>query len=179
MFSVCAHNVPLTRCGDADDDPETGSHITVPAPGYVFADRSPVRPSSLSQYVVLNRFPQHCLIACSVFQWVLQYPLETVRRMMYLTFPEMDYTMEECIPTRRDENVIRWALWRPSEAAAIQNTDKPRVTIFVQPPWLVTEQDMALLARCASVRELPTPASLLVLIVMVSSPWRELMWESR
>lgn len=87
-------------------------------------------------------------------QWVLLYPLRTVRRMMYLTFPQTAiYVFHDRQTKPRDENSIRWVVWGPSDLDITRAADmnRPRVTVLVQPPWLLTEQDLRSFAACTSV----------------------------
>ena len=73
---------------------------------------------------------------------------------MHLAFPQTaQYTLHCCKTPRYDDEIISWFMWAPVGATAAPDSylSKPRVTIFVQPPWLLTKQDLTSFIRCSSV----------------------------
>ncbi|KAI0748025.1 hypothetical protein C8Q80DRAFT_1169656 [Daedaleopsis nitida] len=133
--AFCRQNLPTTPRGQSDDDLEDGGQITIPAPdmGYHIPPRVIGKASDLRR----------------VYEWVTQYPLETVRRMMQLAYPSAsNYTFNES--RRHDTKLMRCVTWGPTTEHALDARDmnKPALTVFVQTPWILTRKDMEAFVKC-------------------------------
>ncbi|KAI0831205.1 hypothetical protein BC628DRAFT_1311948 [Trametes gibbosa] len=129
-------NLPMTRTGDADYDPENGGGISVPARGFKINQSNPIgKPADIDK----------------VLRWVLEYPLATVNHIMHLVYPAtVDFIMQSGGDDDVDKKIFRWARWGRDEVTITeaQDTWSESVIVVVQPPWILTQADLERFVEC-------------------------------
>ncbi|OBZ75734.1 hypothetical protein A0H81_04415 [Grifola frondosa] len=133
------HKFVQTSYSEGDTDRVLGESITVPVLCYSVPDKVIPYTDDVD----------------GICQWVLEYPLATVKRLVHLVFPEtklwnLDLHRRDDI----DEDLIRHFTWcpKPSLITSVEDTWKPSMTIFVQPPWIVSPKELELFITCGTLR---------------------------
>ncbi|TFK92379.1 hypothetical protein K466DRAFT_231751 [Polyporus arcularius HHB13444] len=120
--------LPAAPIGGEKIDPD----ITVPAPGYEVFPRYERPPNKVQNIVA----------------WVSSFPLGTIHRIMQLVYPKAlkyDLTPQQ----DSDGGLIQWIKWAPDEDIITESSEltEPAMTVFVQAPWILSEQDLKVFAN--------------------------------
>lgn len=108
---------------------------------------------SLSElpYFPLTWFTHLTTIKISrVARWIAQFPLATIQRMVHLCFPESQAWGFARGPTDVDADVFNCFEWR-NLGSQSSGTD---MVIAVQPPWVLSPQDLKSFTEIVSVSEI-------------------------
>ncbi|KAF8587567.1 hypothetical protein K439DRAFT_1407360 [Ramaria rubella] len=138
--------VPRDGLGMPNVDEASGFAFTVPAPGFNIQQIPLPRPTNVQE----------------VSPWVLALPLQTMTRALHVAFPEAREWDLTCVG-HDDPDTTLWStyVWRktppPSQLETfwmkpVNPLQKCSVLFAVQPPWIMTPQDMKSFLRC---RNLP------------------------
>ncbi|TBU50675.1 hypothetical protein BD309DRAFT_944451 [Dichomitus squalens] len=128
-------NIPSKPIGNSDSDIKRNARISIPVEGYDIPQLTTG---------VVTTLPD-------VVEWVRQFPLTTIRRMMHMVYPEtLDYKMEHLgTPMERDKGIMECFKWGPDENVIMEAADlyRPTVMFFVQPPWMLAPRDMEIFVK--------------------------------
>ncbi|KAF7793007.1 hypothetical protein EIP86_004112 [Pleurotus ostreatoroseus] len=146
-------NMPIDELNVLEPNRDTGEHLTIPVPAYTFyvPDKVIGRPSDFDRCVYLE-----CILltlaqaATSLMRWVIEYPLDTVQRIMHVAFPETEKWCFSAPLPDVDDSLFRGLTWNLSESGiSVEST----VAVLVQPPWIASAHDLEHFVSCI---ELPT-----------------------
>lgn len=76
------------------------------------------------------------------------YPLQTARRMMQLVYPATVGFYLRTVRFDKDPELIRCITWASESVAPVT---RPSMMVFVQAPWILTEEGIRMFAACPSV----------------------------
>lgn len=84
-------------------------------------------------------------------RWVSQFPLDSAQAVMHNIFPQTDDWSFSPVRSDVDEDIFESYIWSPT-ATTVNATGGPgSVSVFVQPPWILSPTDFKAFARCDSV----------------------------
>ena len=144
-------NMPIDELNVLEPNRDTGEHLTIPVPAYTFyvPDKVIGRPSDFDRCVYLE-----CILltfaqaATSLMRWVIEYPLDTVQRIMHVAFPETEKWCFSALLPDVDDSLFRGLTWNLSESGiSVEST----VAVLVQPPWIASAQDLEHFVNCIEV----------------------------
>lgn len=145
-FSVVFDTIPSQKLDIPTVDDRTGYAFTVPAPGFNITASSVPRPTNIHE----------------VTPWILTLPLQTMTRALHGIFPEEGAKWDITYVDRSDPDTALWStlVWRKTPPPSKLETffiepqdpfEQCSVVFAVQPPWIMSPQDLKSFLRCTSV----------------------------
>ncbi|KAG2132491.1 uncharacterized protein EDB93DRAFT_1093800 [Suillus bovinus] len=128
--------VPCVSLGEEDEDKETGERFTVPCPPfYQIPSISLARADSLKR----------------LFTWIDLLPLETVRRAVHLLYPETKAWSFASDADDTDHALLKCITWSQLVDYDDERHCRNAMSIFIQPPWILSDRDLDLFCKRQSV----------------------------
>ncbi|KAI0721677.1 hypothetical protein C8T65DRAFT_825758 [Cerioporus squamosus] len=143
----CTNHLPTTIIPDAEV--RHIARFNVPAEGFVVPHME----------VAPINFEDHTETTCRFLKWVIDYPPQTVSRMMHLVYPNTSHFSIEPIPvpspdpSDTDPHVFHAMNWRPYGDDGLTDDYipgvEPSIAIIVLPPWAMSPTDLDYFLSCA------------------------------
>ncbi|KZT68991.1 hypothetical protein DAEQUDRAFT_670205 [Daedalea quercina L-15889] len=114
-------------------DQEDVENVTIPCPpGFQLAVSPPKKPANLEQ----------------LCRWISQFPLDSAQAVMHNVFPQTEDWSFSSIRADVDEDIFQSYIWSPTATTANAMGGPGSVTVFVQPPWILSQKDLESFAYC-------------------------------
>lgn len=98
-------------------------------------------------------------------RWVSQFPLDSAQAVMHNIFPQTEDWSFSPVRSDVDEDIFESYIWSPT-ATTVNATGGPgSVSVFVQPPWILSPKDLQAFARCDAVSNVAVPCHIAVLLI--------------
>ncbi|KAI0798054.1 hypothetical protein C8Q75DRAFT_740501 [Abortiporus biennis] len=132
FFTTNIHYGPLYGIEDMDEI--TGEQITIPAKRYFeIPPRIIGHPSNIEK----------------VCRWVIEYPMETLQRVMHITFPDTaPWTFDSYSEKDVDSKVLRHITWGRDR---VDGTRDAKVVVLIQSPWILSPRDLSAFTECKGI----------------------------
>ncbi|KAG0707792.1 hypothetical protein DFH29DRAFT_597859 [Suillus ampliporus] len=124
--------VPCVSLGEEDEDKGTGERFTVPCPPFY-----QVPPISLARADSFKR----------LFTWIDLLPLETVRRAVHLLYPETKAWSFASDADDTDHTTFKCITWSRLVDHEDERHYRSAMSIFIQPPWVLSVCDLELFCK--------------------------------
>ncbi|KAH9842813.1 uncharacterized protein C8Q71DRAFT_734682 [Rhodofomes roseus] len=118
-------------------DPENVENVTMPCPpSFQLPAPSPKKPTNLEQ----------------LCRWISLFPLDSAQAVMHNVFPQTeDWTFSQ-VKSDIDEDIFQSYIWSPTATASGVTDGLGSVTVFVQPPWILSPKDFESFVSCDVLR---------------------------
>jgi hypothetical protein len=135
--------VPCESLGVSDEDESTGERLTVPCEPFFSIPPLPLaRAEDIERYFSPATFVIHRLTMTeSVFLWMDMFPLESIRRVLHLLYPES--TSWKFIPCE-EEPLMKTITWTECDKT---EPIRHHMGLFLFPPWVLSSTGLQEFAR--------------------------------
>ncbi|KAI0341686.1 hypothetical protein BDW22DRAFT_259794 [Trametopsis cervina] len=122
-------HIPSHDLRVADPDDDSGDRLTVPCSVFRIADTIIGRPSDVLR----------------VSQWITQFPLATLQRVLHLVFPHTQEWSFSPVMADADDDIVSCVTWdRRNPDRSVDSA----VAVMMQPPWIVSAADLDSFVNC-------------------------------